>query len=122
MTRQSRDLKRLDIVRVDTKTGEVKMLVEERMNTYIETKPIRFLEGEKEFLWWSERDGWGHWYLYGIDGTLKNQVTKGEFVTREHRRRGREDADAVRHGERPRGGRGPLLRAPVPRGPRRQRH
>jgi dipeptidyl aminopeptidase/acylaminoacyl peptidase len=81
MTRQSRDLKRLDIVRVDTKTGEVKTLVEERMNTYIDTRPIRVLEGEQEFLWWSERDGWGHWYLYGIDGTLKNQVTKGEFVT-----------------------------------------
>ena len=81
MVRQSRDLKRLDIIRVDTKSGEAKTLVEERMNTYIETKPIRFLEGEKEFLWWSERDGWGHWYLYGIDGTFKNQVTRGEFVT-----------------------------------------
>jgi dipeptidyl-peptidase 4 len=80
MVRQSRDLKRLDIVRVDAKTGEAKTLVEERLNAYIETRPIRFLDGEKEFLWWSERDGWGHWYLYSIDGTLKNQVTKGEFV------------------------------------------
>jgi dipeptidyl aminopeptidase/acylaminoacyl peptidase len=81
MLRQSRDLKRLDICRVDLKTGEAKTLVEERLNTYIETRPIRFLDGEKEFLWWSERDGWGHWYLYGIDGTLKNQVTRGEFVS-----------------------------------------
>jgi dipeptidyl aminopeptidase/acylaminoacyl peptidase len=80
LNRQSRDLKRLDICRLDAKTGEVKVLAEERLNTYIETRPIRFLEGEKEFLWWSERDGWGHWYLYGIDGTLKNQVTRGEFV------------------------------------------
>jgi dipeptidyl aminopeptidase/acylaminoacyl peptidase len=80
MQRQSRDLKRLDICRVDTGTGEVKVLVEERLNTYIDTRPIRFLEGEKEFLWWSERDGWGHWYLYGSDGTLKNRVTRGEFV------------------------------------------
>ena len=80
MVRQSRDLKRLDICRVDAKTGEAKSLVEERMNTYIETRPIRFID-EKEFLWWSERDGWGHWYLYAIDGTLKNQVTRGEFVT-----------------------------------------
>jgi dipeptidyl-peptidase 4 len=80
MTRQSRDLKRVDICRVDVATGELKVLVEERLNTYIETRPIRFLEGEKEFLWWSERDGWGHWYLYGIDGTLKDQVTRGEFV------------------------------------------
>jgi dipeptidyl aminopeptidase/acylaminoacyl peptidase len=81
MMRQSRDLKRLDICRVDAQTGDVKVLVEERLNAYIDTKPIRFLEGEKEFLWWSERDGWGHWYLYNIDGTLKNQVTRGEFVS-----------------------------------------
>ena len=27
-----------------------------------------------------ERDGWGHYYLYSADGTLKNQITKGEFV------------------------------------------
>lgn len=80
MIRQSRDLKRLDICRVDAKTGDTTVLVEERLNTYIDSKPIRLLEGEKEFLWWSERDGWGHWYLYGIDGTLKNQVTRGEFV------------------------------------------
>jgi dipeptidyl-peptidase 4 len=80
LIRQSRDLKRLDITRVDAKTGETKTLMEERLNTYIDTRPVRFLEGEKEFLWWSERDGWGHWYLFAIDGTLKNQVTKGEFV------------------------------------------
>jgi len=80
LIRQSRDLKRLDICRLDAKTGEVKVLAEERLNTYIETRPIRFLEGEKEFIWWSERDGWGHWYLFGIDGTLKNQITRGEFV------------------------------------------
>jgi len=80
LIRQSRDLKRLDICRVNAKTGETTVLTEERLNTYIETRPIRFLEGEKEFLWWSERDGWGHFYLFGIDGTLKNQVTRGEFV------------------------------------------
>ena len=80
MIRQSRDLKRLDICRVDAKTGETTVLMEERLNTYIDTRPIRFFEGEKEFLWWSERDGWGHWYLFAIDGTLKNQVTRGEFV------------------------------------------
>jgi len=80
LTRQSRDLKRLDICRVDAATGETKVLMEERLNAYIETRPIRFLEGGQEFLWWSERDGWGHWYLYAIDGTLKTQITRGEFV------------------------------------------
>jgi dipeptidyl aminopeptidase/acylaminoacyl peptidase len=31
-------------------------------------------------VWWSERDGWGHYYLYGADGALKNQIDKGEYV------------------------------------------
>jgi dipeptidyl aminopeptidase/acylaminoacyl peptidase len=33
-------------------------------------------------LFWSERDGWGHYYLYdAASGALKNRVTDGEFVT-----------------------------------------
>jgi len=50
------------------------------LNTYIETKPPRLINNGQEFLWWSERDGWGHYYLYDINGTLKNQVDAGEFV------------------------------------------
>ena len=33
-----------------------------------------------DLLWWSERDGWGHFYRYGLDGKLKNQVTRGPWV------------------------------------------
>ncbi|HCD86933.1 MAG TPA: S9 family peptidase, partial [Algoriphagus sp.] len=29
----------------------------------------------------SERDGWGHFYLYGKDGTLKRQLTSGPYHT-----------------------------------------
>ena len=79
-TRLSRDEHRLDLCAADTATGEVKPIVQERMNVYIEEKPIHFLSGGTELLWWSERDGWGHYYLYGADGTLKGQVDKGEFV------------------------------------------
>jgi len=79
-TRLSRDEHRLDLCVADTATGEVKPVVPERMNVYIEEKPVRFLGGGSELLWWSERDGWGHYYLYSADGTLKNQVDNGEFV------------------------------------------
>jgi len=44
-------------------------------------KPLRLVENGKEMLWWSERDGWGHFYLYDGQGKLKNQVTAGEYVT-----------------------------------------
>ena len=34
-----------------------------------------------EFIWYSERDDWGHLYLYdATTGKLKNQITKGAFV------------------------------------------
>lgn len=79
--RVSRDLHRLDVCVLDTSSGEVKTLIEERLNTYIETRPLRLLNNGQEILFWSERDGWGHWYLYDAEGKLKNAVTSGEWVT-----------------------------------------
>ena len=81
--RQSRDLHRVDVCLADTATGEVKVLIQEVLNTYIDTMPLRLVDGGKEMLWWSERDGWGHWYLYDGAGKLKNQITSGEFVTQQ---------------------------------------
>ncbi|HVO98628.1 MAG TPA: DPP IV N-terminal domain-containing protein [Bryobacteraceae bacterium] len=79
--RQSRDLHKLDICIANPETGEVTTLIEDRMNTYIESKPLRLVNNGEELLYWSERDGWGHWYLYDGKGGLKSQVTSGEFVT-----------------------------------------
>jgi dipeptidyl-peptidase-4 len=79
--RNSRDLHKFDLCVADATTGEVKTVVEERLNVYIETKPVRLVNNGQELLWWSERDGWGHYYLYGADGTLKRQITSGEFVS-----------------------------------------
>ena len=81
-TRLSRDMHKLDVCVVDTKTGEVKPIVEERLNTYIESKPIRLVNNGQELVFWSERDGWAHFYLYDANmGQLKNRITEGEFVT-----------------------------------------
>lgn len=78
--RQSRDLHGYDVCVADTATGEVKVLIEERLNTYVEAQDPWLLGGGKEMIWWSERDGWGHYYLYDGDGRLKAQLTSGEFV------------------------------------------
>lgn len=80
-SRSSRDLHRIDVCVADTTSGDVKTIIEERLNTYIETQPLWTLGNGQEFIHWSERDGWGHYYLFGADGTLKNQITAGEFVT-----------------------------------------
>jgi dipeptidyl aminopeptidase/acylaminoacyl peptidase len=81
-TRLSRDQKRLDVMVANTATGEVKTIIEERLNTYIESKPLRLVNGGADLVFWSERDGWGHYYLYdAASGQLKNRITEGEFVT-----------------------------------------
>lgn len=79
-TRASRDRHKVDVCVADTSTGEVKTLIEERLNTYIDGEALRLVNGGKELLFWSERDGWGHYYLYDADGKLENQVTSGEFT------------------------------------------
>src|SRR5258706_8166470 len=78
--RMSRDMHKVDVCVANPENGEVKVLIEERLNTYIETKPLRVINNGEELLWWSERDGWGHWYLYDGKGALKGQVDSGEFV------------------------------------------
>jgi dipeptidyl-peptidase-4 len=80
--RTSRDLKKIDVCVADTATGEVRPLIEERSNTYVEIKPLHLLSGG-EMIHWSERDGWGHYYLFDSNGTMKTQLTAGEFVCSE---------------------------------------
>ncbi|WP_296314132.1 S9 family peptidase [Winogradskyella sp. UBA3174] len=75
----SRDRKKLDICVADINTGETKVLIEERFNTYIESRPLVLMNDESEMLHWAERSGWAHYYLYDTEGNLKNQVTKGAF-------------------------------------------
>jgi len=78
-TRTSRDLKRIDICEANPFTGDVKVLIEERLNTYVETRPLGLVNGGKELIHWSERDGWGHFYLHDSNGKLKNQITSGPY-------------------------------------------
>ncbi len=79
--RTSRDLHKIDVCVADTTTGEVKTLIEERLNTYVEIKPLVLINNGQELVHWSERDGWGHYYLFDSNGTLKNQITQGEFYS-----------------------------------------
>lgn len=77
----SRDLKRVDVCRWNIATGEKEVLIEERSNTYIDFNTLQVINEGSDMIWWSERDGWGHFYLYGRDGSLKRQLTSGAFHT-----------------------------------------
>ena len=81
-SRTSRDLKKIDICVADTTSGDAKPLIEERSNTYVELKPLRLLSNG-DLIHWSERDGWGHYYLFDSNGSLRSQLSSGEFVCNE---------------------------------------
>jgi len=78
-SRISRDLKRADICTVDINRGVVAPLIDERFNTYVEINRPGLVKNGAELIHWSERDGWGHFYLFDSNGKLKNQITKGAF-------------------------------------------
>lgn len=75
------------ILAINATNGAVRTVVEERSKTFVdyETKTWReWLDDSGELLWMSERDGWAHLWLYDVaTGTVKNQVTRGEWVVRE---------------------------------------
>ena len=79
--RQSRDQHRIDVMVADASTGEVRALIQERLNTYVECQPIELL-ASGDMLWWSERYGWAHLYRFGPDGSLRNRLTEGPFSVR----------------------------------------
>ena len=83
-TRSSRDLKKFEFCIADLNSGEVKVILEESMNTYLDTRTPILINNETAFIHWSERTGWGHFYLYDIDGTLKRQLTSGPWKTNEY--------------------------------------
>ncbi|WP_210463166.1 S9 family peptidase [Rufibacter roseolus] len=78
-TRTSRDLKKIDVLSLDVPSGTVKPLIDERFNTYVEVSRVGLVNGGSELIHWSERDGWGHFYLYDGNGKLKNQITSGAY-------------------------------------------
>jgi dipeptidyl-peptidase 4 len=80
-TSTNRDFRKIDVCVADTATGTSKTLIEERSNVWLSTKPLRLTGNGQELIWWSERDGWGHFYLFDAAGKLKNQITSGEYVT-----------------------------------------
>ena len=81
--RYNRTWNQTDICEVNTVTGEVRVVIHEVNDPYIDyqMRSVSFLNDGKEILFRSERNGWGHYYLYDTaTGQLKNQVTDGTWV------------------------------------------
>ena len=56
---------------------------EDLLHLFQQEVPPRHRPTAGRSIWMSERDGWNHLYLFdGVTGTVKNQITKGEWVVR----------------------------------------
>ncbi|MGS0726874.1 DPP IV N-terminal domain-containing protein, partial [Shewanella sp. 0m-11] len=79
---QSRDQQALDLRVVaidDIKNG--KDLVKERSKAWVNLNDdLHFLKQQKAFIWASERDGFNHLYLIGLDGKVFRQLTSGDWA------------------------------------------
>ncbi|WP_425392763.1 DPP IV N-terminal domain-containing protein [Ekhidna sp.] len=72
----------LDILHVNTKTGESKIILTDKSDTYIHftfCDDLTYLDNGTQFIYSSEKSGYKHYYLYNLDGSLENQITKGSF-------------------------------------------
>ena len=81
----SRDHKEEKFRIANALSGEVREVFEEVVKTQYESGQgainWRYLPKTKEIIWYSERDDWGHLYLYdATNGKMKNQITKGNWV------------------------------------------
>ena len=80
----SRDHKEAKLRMADPGTGKVRDVLEEKVETFFESGNGKInwhtLTGSNEVIWFSERDNWGHLYLYDLDsGRLKHQITRGDW-------------------------------------------
>lgn len=82
---------RVRVVEFNSRTGATRILFEETSATHInlmlnsDERPTFIpLPDSDELLWFSERSGWAHLYLYSLEtGELKNIVTQGNWVVRD---------------------------------------
>ncbi len=81
----NRDQNHLKLNRYDAQTGDlVKTVFEEKNDRYVEPQhPLYFpTEDPNQFIWWSQRDGYMHLYLYANDKEVA-QLTSGNWVVNE---------------------------------------
>jgi dipeptidyl aminopeptidase/acylaminoacyl peptidase len=80
--RRTRTWDEIDVLKANTSTGEVDVLWSETSKPYFNTRYAQLAiinEGE-EYIWWSERTGWGQLYRYDSNGNLRNRITTGHFM------------------------------------------
>ncbi|MBL0171201.1 MAG: DPP IV N-terminal domain-containing protein [Gemmatimonadaceae bacterium] len=81
VVRRDRLQRNVEFVELDIATGQSKVLFSDTKGDAgsLELQGPTYVKTGGDFLWFSERDGWGHYYLYSYDGKLKRQLTSGPW-------------------------------------------
>jgi dipeptidyl aminopeptidase/acylaminoacyl peptidase len=78
--RRDRLQRNAELVELDLASKATRVLLSEGVeNSRLETQGVRYVKSGGDMIWFSERSGWGHYYLYDHNGNLKRQLTSGEW-------------------------------------------
>lgn len=80
--RMNRLQNKCDVLLVEAGTGNSEVILTEEEEQYIDEvtdKKWMFLDNGTEFIWQAEANGQNHLYLYGMDGKMVRQITKGDW-------------------------------------------
>jgi dipeptidyl-peptidase-4 len=78
--RESRDQKRLTLLRADPVSGSATELLTEQSDYWVELNDnLTFLGKSRQLIWASQRSGFQHLYLYDWNGQLIRPLTQGEW-------------------------------------------
>jgi dipeptidyl-peptidase-4 len=78
LVRRDRPQRSQELIEIALATGAIKSLITESVdNANLEGAQVRYVKGGSDIIWWSEKTGWGHYYLYDHNGTYKKALTEG---------------------------------------------
>jgi hypothetical protein len=80
--------KALHLLEINSQNGQTREILEESDPTYVEANldyaslPNAKVLKNGDVIWFSEKSGYGHLYLYDEDGAQKNAITTGNWTVR----------------------------------------
>ncbi|MEM1248452.1 MAG: S9 family peptidase [Acidobacteriota bacterium] len=79
---QDREQRWLDLLLADAGSGATRTVIEERSEAWVNVLDEPHWLEDGSFLWRSERTGFAHLYHYELNGSLRKQLTDGEWEIR----------------------------------------
>ncbi len=77
LTRLNRRQNRLDVLLADAATGAARVVMADADSAWVDSHEPQWIDGGRQFLFVSERDGYAQIYLFNRDGSLVRRVTPG---------------------------------------------